>query len=598
MKKRVKWIPHVITHMESIPNIITTQHCNVTCSEGCDITSWATKRIAEMCAEASFGSACLEGNFNVKLGLKKNHDANVDWFHMVKAFRVVDASGKASIQYKVDSHTVCQATWAAFYGLQAWTSRTIHVAVLKGADAWNDSLAKATHAATKQLKATWTKAATAWWHIRLGYYEMIVESRPPSIMHPRSVVWKTVYSDEFIPEVRLLGLAWKSPDSDGASGSCDEKEMGSMTTWTRGRTNALKELAQMHLPSDSGHAAFKFVSRADHSAYVSLWLTRALPFPFYHLIASPCPTVWQKECSTCQQLRLQVEKAIRDKASPAMIRDFKLHYAQHLQWMLTQRAKFERMLQLSGNAGYVVLVSDKCGDSCLYLPAEGRVAADNAGRYRYRISLQADVYAGKLYHLSILLPNLTTGANFGITSMLTGLVRMIQLGEVTDETRQFERGNDGGSEYVALAGLAMNSTLVGKGVRRFDNLVQNRLPPGHSHHWLTDGTFSVIEGWTTGPGFAGCSTLPELVTFLYKKFASAKSFKDKLVEIKVLLVNFAFVKWFSGHVNADKVKRIGDPLVWRHSWVASEERVKVQYKYALSDLPSFERDEWGPWEER
>ena len=212
--------------------------------------------------------------------------------------------------------------------------------------------------------------------------------------------------------------------------------------------------------------------------------------------------------------------------------------------------------------------------------------------------MQADVYAGVLYHLSILLPNLTTGANFGITSMLTGLIRMIQLGEVTQETRQFERGNDGGSENVALAGLAMNSMLISKAVRRFDTVLQNRLPPGHSHHWLTDGTFSVIEGWTTGPGFAGCNTLSELVDYLLKKFSSAKNFKDKLVEIKVQLVNFAFVKWFSGHINADKVKRIGDPLVWRHSWVASEERVKVQYKYAMSDSQSFERDEWGPWEER
>ena len=192
MKKRVKWIPHVITHMESIPNIITTQHCNVTCSEGCDITSWATKRIAEMCAEASFGSACLEGNFNVKLGLKKNHDANVDWFHMVKAFRVVDASGKASIQYKVDSHTVCQATWAAFYGLLPSTSASIHTSVLKGVEAWNDGLAKAALTANRQSKAVLTTAAAAWWSIRLGYYEMIVESHPPSIMHSASVVWKTV----------------------------------------------------------------------------------------------------------------------------------------------------------------------------------------------------------------------------------------------------------------------------------------------------------------------------------------------------------------------------------------------------------------------
>ena len=113
MNKRGKWIPHVRAHMESIPNIISTEHCNVACSAECNVTSWATKRIAEMCAEQSFGTACLEGKFDVKLGIKKNHAACSDWFQMVKAFRVDNASG-VSIQYKVDSHIVCQATWAAF----------------------------------------------------------------------------------------------------------------------------------------------------------------------------------------------------------------------------------------------------------------------------------------------------------------------------------------------------------------------------------------------------------------------------------------------------------------------------------------------------
>jgi hypothetical protein len=272
MNKRGKWIPHVLAHMESIPNIISTEHCNAACSAGCNVTSWATKRIAEMCAEQSFGTACLEGKFDVKLGLKKNHTACVDWFQMVKAFRVENASG-VSIQYKVDSHVVCQATWAAFYGLLPSTSASMHTSVLKGVEAWNDGLAKAAITAHRQTKAVLTKAAAAWWCIRLEYYEMIVESSPPSIMHPASVVWKTVYSDEFVPEMQLLGLNWKAPDEKGESS--DEKGEGSMSTWLRGRKEALKELAEEKLPSDTKYTAFKFVSRADHSAYVRC----PLPFP-------------------------------------------------------------------------------------------------------------------------------------------------------------------------------------------------------------------------------------------------------------------------------------------------------------------------------
>lgn len=44
-----------------------------------------------------------------------------------------------------------------------------------------------------------------------------------------------------------------------------------------------------------------------------------------------------------------------------------------------------------------------------------------------------------------------------------------------------------------------------------------------------------------------------------------------------------------------QVRRIGDPLVWRHRWCDEQNKVIHQYKYALSDEDTFYRDEWGPW---
>ena len=164
--------------------------------------------------------------------------------------------------------------------------------------------------------------------------------------------------------------------------------------------------------------------------------------------------------------------------------------------------------------------------------------------------------SGKLYHLAILLPNLRTGTDFGITSMMCGLCRMIDIGELTPAKRRCLRGMDGGSENVNLAGLGMNCTLVGKS-RTFDDLQQGRMQPDHSHHWLTDGTFSVIEGWLTGNGFPGCPTVWHLVDYLRSQFAKAHGYKDKRVEVTFLLVSFAFTKWFEGCVNRDKVNRIG-----------------------------------------
>lgn len=46
-----------------------------------------------------------------------------------------------------------------------------------------------------------------------------------------------------------------------------------------------------------------------------------------------------------------------------------------------------------------------------------------------------------------------------------------------------------------------------------------------------------------------------------------------------------------------QVRRIGDPLVWRHAWDEKQGKVIHQYKYALSDEATFLRDEWGPWVE-
>ena len=189
-----------------------------------------------------------------------------------------------------------------------------------------------------------------------------------------------------------------------------------------------------------------------------------------------------------------------------------------------------------------------------------------------------------------------TGADFGITSYLSGLTRMFQLGEVTSSKRRLMRGMDGGSENVNFATLGMNSTLVHElHEGSINEIQQHRLVPDHSHYWLTDGTFSVIEGWLCHDGFPGCATVWDLIEYLRLQFSKAANYKDKRVEISCLLVTYAFTKWFDGCIRQDEIKRIGQPLVWRHWWSVERQEVIVQYKMALSDEGSFEKDEWGPW---
>lgn len=555
LKQRKSWKELAKDHMSNIGTLLTGNHCSRNC-KGCDVGSFATPRLAQWCAAQTYGDAVLCMDWD---NLIAKQTAIASAFDRAKASSVCSSSGKViTIDYKVDGHPVCLGVWTKFFGLAEKTGETIDRCVRRGESVWNDNLRKQEALAKRKVNGTLQNAASAWWTIHLSYYEMVVEKGV--IQHPRDINFNVIYAEQFVPEMRLLGYPWKLPhQDDGERGAPEaqssraplESECGSRSTWYAGRKCALQRLADTQF--GPGHNAFKFVGRAKHSAY--------------------------KEGACCQPLRLAVAEAIKQRMTAQVIRARKLAYTEHLQWMFTQRHAMEEMIQLSANEGYLVENSDKCGDHCLYLPASYRPSSDNIDKYQFRLALQANVYAGKFFHLSLLLPNLVTGANFGITSMLNGLIRMIQLGEVTHSTRHFMRGMDGGSENVSLAGLAMNSVLVH--YRRFDIVQQSRLPPAHSHHYLTDGMFAVIEGWLSGDGFGGVATLPELVTYLKGRFSNAKSYGHKRVEINILLTNFAIVKWFSGHINADKIKRIGDPLVWRHKWNPESQRVIVQYKYGL-----------------
>eukprot|EP00965_Chrysotila_dentata_P246002 6206904-Pleurochrysis_carterae.AAC.1 len=87
--------------------------------------------------------------------------------------------------------------------------------------------------------------------------------------------------------------------------------------------------------------------------------------------------------------------------------------------------------------------SDKCGDDSLFLPGgAGRLSSDNQSKYTYRISLQASHVFGKLWELSLILPMLKTGANFGATTFLTSVVRLLQNNALPREKRRLVRASD------------------------------------------------------------------------------------------------------------------------------------------------------------
>ena len=597
--KRQKHVSRVMEYIEQIfaGNLLGF---GVTCAPSCPqggqcLENVCTLSVLKQCAAQSFGMPALLRDWD---NITKNHTAVEQWFQLAHGSRVVDQSGNVlEIRYAVGDRRVCAPAWAAMRGIPPATGNTIDHAVRSGENVWNDGSRRAIDNARKVMAGNFTTAAATWWRTRLNYYEFI--TKKGTIMHPRGIIWRNVYEKEFVPEMRSLGHPWKLPAAASATegrDQCSESHdrddacSGSMSTWYDGKKAALVRLAQDYLGADS--APFKFVSRAKHSAY--------------------------KECHLCQTGRLAIDEAIRLRFGPDVIAQRKANLASHLQWMYRQRETMERLIQMAGHEGCLAENSDKCGDHCLYLPASARASSANVSKFKYRLSLQANVYAGKLFNLMFLLPNLKTGADFGITSFLSSLSRMFNHGEVTNQTRRLFRGMDGGSENVNFAGahplplppapsllppspllpsltatliaavlntaailtaaphmsrccyhpphhhrlcasgLGMNSLLVHELHEGSINEIQQyRLPPDHSHYFLTDGTFSVIEGWLTADGFPGCATVWELIAYLREKFADATMYKDKRIEITCLLVTFAFTKFFDGHINQDKIKKIG-----------------------------------------
>ena len=130
----------------------------------------------------------------------------------------------------------------------------------------------------------------------------------------------------------------------------------------RTAANAAQVLADAILGPN--HAPFKFKSRAKHSAY--------------------------KECHVCQTNRLAVSEAIKRRAPPDEIKHLKDSYAAHLHIMYAQRQKLEQITQMAGHERLIVENSDKCGDDCFYLPNSSRASSANMGKYKFRLSLQAN----------------------------------------------------------------------------------------------------------------------------------------------------------------------------------------------------------------
>ena len=81
--------------------------------------------------------------------------------------------------------------------------------------------------------------------------------------------------------------------------------------------------------------------------------------------------------------------------------------------------------EAQGRSGWVFEYDDKCGSHFCHLPC-GAGGRDGDGRWKYQIGVQCNLFIGALMRMSIVPPCLKTGANFGLTSFLSALLRVAE----------------------------------------------------------------------------------------------------------------------------------------------------------------------------
>eukprot|EP00965_Chrysotila_dentata_P022105 731651-Pleurochrysis_carterae.AAC.3 len=100
-----------------------------------------------------------------------------------------------------------------------------------------------------------------------------------------------------------------------------------------------------------------------------------------------------------------------------------------------------------------------------------------AGRWQYRVGLQAHLFPGSLLRMSLVPPCLITGVNIGCTAFLSALDRLAQIGKLGDTVY---RQTDSGPDNDAKETHTFHCHLVRR--RVVNKIVWLWVQPKHSHN--------------------------------------------------------------------------------------------------------------------
>ena len=454
---------------------------------------------------------------------------------------------------------VCQTIMGAAYHSPPSTWKSICDAIRHGEQRWRDRAHAAAVRATES-KSVKVLQSEIWWSDRIKMYEPS-SSRPHVLLYDACEFTEVFKSEFLVEQISVLKRSniWGTIEDIALA-----RGRGS---WYEGRRRALHAAAIAKF--GEGSTSYKLAPRSKH---------RGMP-----------------GCKDCEGIKERRRRLLAPPvATAAELAENTQEALDHAKDYMGERKALENMKLSAGRSDTVFWLRDKCGDDCLYTPAHGRV---NQSLYQYRMAMMAEIVPDQLLTFSLLPTNLTTGGNFGATSLLSVISDMMDAGIWTQDTKRAIFNSDGGPECVGWVLHAVCEELVTQRVVKED-LIFARLIPEH-HHDFADATFGVAEDALTAPGYSGPNTPWELQAKLRQHFSRKDSEYGKYaLNVQFQYGNYDFEKYFDGCISAD-FQRYKSIRCFKYAWNHTEEITEIYYyfKYNLRDVGTFQQDEWGPWDE-
>ena len=451
---------------------------------------------------------------------------------------------------------VCKKAFVAAIGGTVHAHREALALTIAGKDPSDVVALKTASNAIKKLehsigpKAEW---CVSWWRQHLMFQDWLPNEMK---IQYRGPYWNQVYKSFYQPLASRAKLLLKPAQ------------------WMRHRKKAIAKLQDEFFPSVKDKKLT--VSRS----------ARHSKFP---------------ECTDCQKYRSQYKKVVSNPKSTKEQTEaaYQLMAAHASQWQQDRETALDLRHRYSNLVGFWrYSVDDKCGSFWQALPVSptGRDTKENA-KDKYRFSVHANVVCGVggFKQFTFVPKNISTGSNFGLTSLLMTIYTAVQMGNLKADTRNFVRHTDGGPDNVSVVSHFVHWLLVYLGV--FDNILWFRFKAGHSHTEVADRLFSIIKRLFEADGAHRVNPIesfPELVDKIEHEFTNE-------AESCVFYWNFANfdLRKMMAEMNcvSSKLSGISSKMVYQYSYDSTfweHGGVRVQYKSNISWRGNSRDAEWSP----